>query len=113
MTEIMARGTQDEVEGPAQFGVVQYLVGNDLGEARPQESIEGVSAEKSGAPALPRHSITVGARDSFDQAVQAQPAQVVGHLARGHVIGGFAQERGPVASQVAVRKTPRQETKHQ
>jgi hypothetical protein len=56
--------------------------------------------------------MTVGARDSFDQSVQAQLAQVVGHLAWGHVIRGLSQERGPVVSQVAVRKTPRHETKH-
>src|SRR5262249_27047085 len=41
------------------------------------------------------------------------PAQVIGHLARGQGFGRFTQQRRPVVAQVAVGKTPGQQTKHQ
>ena len=55
----------------------------------------------------------MGSGDPLDQAVQAQPPQVVRHLARGHVVGRLPQQGSPVVPQVAVGKTPRQQTKHQ
>ena len=52
-------------------------------------------------------------RDPLDQAVQAQSPQVISHLARGHVVRAFTQQGSPMVAQVAVGKTPRQETEHQ
>jgi hypothetical protein len=103
----------DFVEGPTQFGVIKYFIRYDLGKSRAQESVECASTEQSSAPALPRDMITVGTRGSFDQAVQAQPTQVVSYLAWGHVVRGLPQERSSVASEDAVGKTSRHETKHQ
>ena len=79
----------DLVEALAQFGVVQNLDGNDLREAGSQDSVICASAKQGGAPAQPCHPVTVGSRDPLDQAVQAEPAQVISHLARGHVVRGF------------------------
>ena len=103
----------DLVEALTQFGVVQSFNGSDLGEAGPQNSVICAGAKQGGAPTQPRHSVTVSPRDPLDQAVQAKPAQVISHLARGHVVGGFTQQGSPMVAQVAVGKTSRQETKHQ
>ena|SRR6516165_1673301 len=101
------------VEASAQCGVVETLNRYDLGEAGSQDSVEGASTKQRGAPAFPRDAIIVSARDSFDQGVQAKPAQVVCHLARGHVVGGFPEQGSPMVPQVAVGKTSGQKTKHQ
>ena len=58
------------VEAAAQFGVVQNLYGNNLGEAGSQESVICASAKQGCVPAQPRHSVTVSPRDPLDQAVQ-------------------------------------------
>src|SRR5271157_1935020 len=54
----------DLVEALAQFGVVQYLDGNDLREAGSQDSVICASAQLGGAPAQPRHPVTVSSRSS-------------------------------------------------
>src|SRR5271165_5763522 len=95
----------DMVEALAQFGVVQNFDGNDLGEARPQESVICASAKQGGAPAWPRHLVTVSPRDPLDQTMQAKSAQVISHLPRGHVVRGFTQQGSPMVAQIAVGKT--------
>src|SRR5271170_4636334 len=50
------------VEAAAQFGVIQNLDGNDLREARPQDSVIGAGKEKRGTPALSGYLITVSSR---------------------------------------------------
>ena len=62
------------VEALAKFGVVHSFDGNDLGEAGPQNSVICASAKQGGAPAQPRHPVTVSPRDPLNQAVQAEPA---------------------------------------
>src|SRR4051812_11209211 len=101
------------VEAVAQFAVVEGLDGHDLGQARAEDSVGGAGAEQGRAPSLPGHPIAVSPRDPLDQAVEPEPAQVVRHLARGHVVGGLPQQGGPVVPQVAVGETPGQETEYQ
>ena len=46
--------------------------------------------------------VAEGVRDAFDEPVQAQAAQVVGHLPGGHGLGGHAEEGRQDGAQVAV-----------
>ena len=48
-----------------------------------------------------------------DQAVEAQPPQLIRHSPRRHGAGIFTQQRSPMLPQVALIETPGQETKHQ
>src|SRR3954469_15517017 len=93
------------VEAAAQFGVVQNLDGDDLSQAGSQDPIIGAGAKQGGAPAQPGDLIAVSPRDSLDQAMQSQPAQVIRHLARGHVFRGLPQQGSPIVPQIAVGKT--------
>src|SRR5271166_3021334 len=93
------------VEAAAQFSVVENLDGNDLSQAGSQDSIIGASAKQGGAQAQPGHLITVSPRDPLDQTMQSQPAQVISHLARGHVFRGLTQQGSPIVPQIAVGKT--------
>src|SRR5262245_47495210 len=88
------------VEAAAQWSVVENFNGNDLGEAGAQDAVKDPRTKQRGSPTLPRHLIAVGPGNSFDQTVQAQPAQVVGHLAWGHGLRGLAQQGSPMVSQV-------------
>src|SRR5690349_13995711 len=94
------------VEAVAQCGVIQNVDGDDLGKAGSQDSVICASTKQGGAPAQPRHFVTVGPWNPLDQAVQTQPAQVVCDLARGHFVRGFIQKRSPMVAQVAVSETP-------
>jgi hypothetical protein len=77
-------------------------VGSDWADLarRPVEQVCEAVAEQAAAHAgeLDREGepsvgdgVAVGAADAFDQAVQAQPASVVGQLSRGHGFGWQAE----------------------
>ena len=66
--------------------------------------------EERGAQPELRHLITMRPREAFDEAMQAEPPQVVGHPAGGDRLGRLPRERGDVLAQVAVSETARQET---
>src|SRR6516164_2050508 len=94
------------VKAPTQFGVVQSFLGNDQGKTGTQGSVVDARAEEHGPPTPPRDSISMALGNSFDQAVPAQSAQVVGHLTGCHVFGGLSQQGGPIVPQIAVGETP-------
>src|SRR6516165_6013582 len=100
------------VKAPTQFAVVQSFLGDDQGKTGTQGSVVDARAEKHDSPTPPGDSITMALGDSFDQAVQAQSAQVVCHLTGCHVFGGLSQEGSPMVAQVAIGETPGQEMKH-
>src|SRR4051794_13008113 len=93
------------VKGAAQLRVVLGLLGNDLSQPWAQEPIISAGAKQGGSRALPCHPIAMGPGNSLDQTVQAKASQVIAHLPHGHVIGRSAQERGPMAPQVAAGET--------
>ena len=101
------------VEGPAQFGIILGLLGDDLGEAGTQDPIIGAGAEQRGAPTLSRHPIAMGPGDPLDQAVQAAAAAGDTSSGPGSCRRGFPQQGSPMVPQIAVGKTPRQQTEHQ
>ena len=105
----------DLVEALAQFGVVQNLDRKDLRRGRVVRF--GCRCEcKTGRWRSPAWSPGNGRvpGDPLDQAcASASAPQVISHLARGHVVRAFTQQGSPMVAQVAVGKTPRQETEHQ
>src|SRR5512135_3652302 len=101
------------VKPSAQVGVVPSFFGGDQGEAGTQDPVIDARAEQRGATTLSGHPIAMGPGDSLDQAVQPQPAQVVAHLPHSHVVGRLAQERGPMAPEIAAGETTGEQSEHQ
>ncbi len=58
-------------------------------------------------------AIPMGAGDPQDQSTQAKTTQLIGHLARGQLVGRADEQSRDFLTQVSVGKTLRQETKHQ
>src|SRR6266545_2869682 len=80
------------VEGRPEFGVGCSVGGDDLSQAGAEEAGEGAGEEEGGAEAVRSELVAVGPWEPLDQAVEAQPAEVVGHPARGELAGSKAQE---------------------
>ena len=51
--------------------------------------------------------------NAFDQAMQAQSSQLIGHAARGHCFGWFPEKCSEMAAQVAIAKPVGQQREHQ
>src|SRR5271165_4593201 len=85
----LADGRVELVEATAQGRVGRVLLRDDLGEAGTQDAIIDARAEQGRPPALVRHAIAMALGEPFNQAVQTQPPQVVGHLSRSDTLGLF------------------------
>ena len=73
---------------PNGFGHGQLWIGGgwrDDSQSGAQRPVIEARVEDSGAQSLGRDAVTVGFRDSFDEAVEPQPSQVVGDASRGHL----------------------------
>lgn len=87
--------------GEAVEGVAQGAGGAGIGElggAGHEEAVPGGGVEAGGSPAQGCGLVAVGVGDAFDEPVEAEAAQVVGHLAGGDVFGGGAEEFGEEGS---------------
>jgi hypothetical protein len=67
--------------------------------------------EESHAPTEVGDLVTMRVGNALDQAMQAQPSQVVSHLAWGQLIWGEAQERRQQRPQVVIGEPLRQKSK--
>src|SRR5215469_4667404 len=92
------------VKLPAQGGVVLCLLGDYLGQAWSQDAVVCPGTKQSDAPAAVRDPVTMPLGDAFDEPMQTQPPQVIGHLSRGQCFRRFPQQGRPVVTQFAVGK---------
>jgi hypothetical protein len=70
----------------------------DVRGAGAHEAVVGVGVEPGGSPAECGGSVTVKVGDAFDQSVEAEPAQVVGHAPRTELSRAQSKERGQMVS---------------
>ena len=83
----------ERIKASAQHGIVPSFLGNDLGEAGSPESVVCANAKQSGAPAQPRHPVTVNPLE--DQLHVIRPADVevlADHLLEEHAVGVWSVE---------------------
>lgn len=93
-------------------GVVQWrCLWEDVCQSGTDDSGVETGEEEGHAPTEVSDLITVGLGDAFDQAMQAQTSQVIGHLAWGELIWGEAQERCEQHPQLVIGETLRQKPK--
>ena len=93
--------------------VVLRYVGHDESHAGTQDAAVGAVEEEGNANALLSQSVSVGAINAFNQSMQAQSSQMIGHAARGHLFGWFPEKCSEMAAQVAIAKPVGQQSKHQ
>ncbi len=96
------------VGGPQPGGGCGAGIG-ELGQSGAQETIvEPGQEHRLGEPGA-GDLVAVGVRDALDEAVHAQPPQVIAHLPAGDGLGGLAGELRDEGAQVAVSETTGQE----
>lgn len=71
------------VEGGPELGVGWSIGGDDLSQAGAEEAGVGAGEEERGAASVRGEPVAVGAWEPLNQTVKAEPAEVVGHPARG------------------------------
>ncbi len=98
----MVDGPVQLVEGRAEPGVGWGGSRDDLGQTGAEEAGVGAGEEEGATEAVPGEAVAVGVREALDQAVEAEPAEVVGHPARGELAGSKAQQWREVLALVAV-----------
>src|SRR5882762_1361925 len=76
----------------------------NLGHSSDEQPAVGAGEKQRRPKAEVGDEVAVGAVDALDQAVQAQPAQVVAHLALGHGAGRQAERLSEELSQVVIRE---------
>src|SRR5271169_2099117 len=86
MGDVVLDVVVDGAQGVPELGGCLGLAGGQQG---PQEPVVDLGVEDRGADAVGGQDVVVGAGDPADQPGQAEPAQVVGHLAGG--VGGVQQ----------------------
>ena len=79
------------VEGRAEPGGGRDGSGDELRQARTEETGVGAGEEEGAAEAVPGEAVAVRVGEALDQAVEAEAAEVVGHPARGELAGCKAQ----------------------
>ena len=91
--------------GPHGFGHGEIWVARgrrDEGEAGSQRSVVETGIEDRGSQTLGRGAIAMSFGDSFDQAMQAEAAQVVGNAAGGVLARLVPEQRGEVLANILV-----------
>ncbi len=78
------------------------LGGGDDGHSGSHGAIVELCAEHGGSQPDRGDAIAVRAGNAFDEAVQAQSAQVIGDLARGELVWFFAEELGEMRAKILV-----------
>ena len=106
-------GVVDGFECAVDFGVRERLIRFEERGSGAKKSSVG-SREEDGRTRSERSQVvSAGLRHAFDQTMQPEPAEVVGHHARGHLLGRTAEERCDVLAQVTVGEASGQETKRE
>ena len=98
------------VKGGPELGVGWSVDGDDLSQAGAEEAGVGAGEEEGGVESVPGEAVAVGVWEALDQPVEAEPAEVVGHSARGELAGSEAQQWREVRAQIAVGTPGGQET---
>ena len=106
--EVVDGGLVGAVGGAQRGGCGRAGVG-ELGQAGAQEPVVDAGEEAGGAQPGVGDLVAEGVRDAFDEAVQAQPPQVVGDLPAGHEPGSLPEQGRQVAAQVGVGEAVRQQ----
>ena len=85
----------------------------NLGHSSDEQPAVGAGEKQRRPKAEVGDEVAVGTRDAFDQAVQAQPSEVVAHLALGHGAGRESERLSEELSQVMVGEpVGRQDMEH-
>ena len=95
--------------GVVQLGFSWWARVADLGESGAEQVVVGVGEQQRVLQPGVGDGVAAGAGDAFDEAVGAQAAQVVGHLAGGDVFGGRAEQGRDQGAQVTVGEPVDQE----
>jgi hypothetical protein len=74
----------------------------EVGEAWSEDPAVDAGEKQGGGEAAVGESVAVSVRNPFDESVEAESAEVVGHPPRAEVVGGEAKEGGEMRSEVAV-----------
>lgn len=91
--------------GPDGFGHWQFGIGyarRDDGQAGPHQAVIEAGIEDGGAQAFGGDAVAVSFRDALDEAVEAQPTQVVGDLSRAQLAGLFSQQWSDMLADILV-----------
>ena len=102
LVECVAQGTR---------AVGDFSFRRDVSQVGTHQAGVGAGEEEADADAEIGHSVAMGVGLADDQAMQAETAQLVRHLARGCVAGISAQQRSEVLPQVAIGEPLGQQTK--
>ena len=70
------------------------------GRCRAQDSVIGAGEEQRGAPPEVGDAVAEAFGQAFDEAVEAQAAQLIGHGALGDLFWGAAGQGGKMAAQI-------------
>ena len=86
----------DGVLGSADgFGHGQFCIGcsgRDDSQSGPQRAVIEAGIEDGGAQSFGCDAVAASVRDTLDEAVEAQPTQVIGDASRGQLAGFLSQE---------------------
>ena len=91
-------------------GVVLRYVGHDESHAGTQDTTLSAVEKKGNTGTVLSQSVSVSAIDAYNQAMQAQSSQLIGHAARGNLLGRLAEKCSKTAAKVAIAKPVGQQT---
>src|ERR1700674_1050937 len=97
----------DIVEGALEWGGKSTEAGKCGGRCRAQDSVIGASEEQRGAQAEVGDAIAEAVGQAFDEAVEAQAAQLISDGALGDLFWGAAGQGGKVAAQIVATEAVR------
>ena len=78
-------------------------------EAGAQDPGVGASAKDNHSEPKGGEAVTVGLGNPFDQSVQAEASQLIGHATLGELVDGLAAQSGQVGAQVAIGESRREQ----
>ena len=84
----------DPIDGTPQAGVEGRLGIDHGGESGPQQAVVDAAEQQRGLETRAGDVIATGAWGSLDQAVEAQPPEIVAHASLGELAGREAQQGG-------------------
>src|ERR1700674_588306 len=90
----------DIVEGALERGCNGADTGECGGRCRAEDSVIGAGEEQRGAPSEVGDPVAEAFGQAFDEAVEAQAAELIGHGALGDLLWGAAGQGGKMAAQI-------------
>src|ERR1700712_3510689 len=107
----MMYGLFQGIESRAQRRSGQVVLGQHDSQSRAQDPSVDPGVVQRDAQAQVRKPVAVRARQALDQAMQAQPAQLIRHLARRQVFGFKTPQRPQLGAQLGIGEAARQQSK--